>query len=497
MSEEKPHARGSSFAKIKAVIPKHGFFWEARTRILAWYVALMSVFVVISIPIFYQLVFVQVDRRVRSDLAREIADFQEFLEKQRPNQEGQLEGNIALIFDRFLSLEMPEDDTYFLTFIDGEFYEASGVVPDLIEQDVLLLQSWAKLTQSRQGEKQTSDPQIGNLIYIAQPIAIDGQIEGVFVTVHSTAGEIREAKDAIVTVIEVLVAMLIVAVLLAWVASRQVLLPLRSLARTAVSISETDLTQRIPIRGQGEIAELSTTFNAMMDRLQVAFESQREFVNDAGHELRTPITIIQGHLELLERDDPEFEPTLELVLDELERMTRFVNDLIFLAKAERRDFLEPTSMDLESFTEELYAKAKGLAPRDWQLEGVGKGQFFADRQRITQAVMNLAQNATQHTQMSDTIAIGSARDRGKIRFWVRDTGCGIDPKDRERVFKRFARAAHSHRRSEGAGLGLSIVEAIAHSHGGRVNLKSEVGVGSTFVLIFPLEKASDFASFRT
>ncbi|MDY7015100.1 MAG: ATP-binding protein, partial [Cyanobacteriota bacterium] len=472
-----------------SISPRQGIFWEARTRILAWYVALMSVCVVLSIPIFYRLVLFQVDRRVRTDLAGEIEEFQELVQKQQLDpEEERSDAYIARLFDRFLSSELPEDDTYFLTFLNNQFYQASGAVPDLIERDVPLLQRWAKLTQPRQGEKPTSNPKIGTLIYLAEPIAINGQVKGVLVAVHATAGEIQEARYAMIAVIQVLLAMLIVAVLLAWVASRQVLLPLRSLARAALSISETDLAQRIPVRGQGEIAELGATFNAMMDRLQAAFESQREFVNDAGHELRTPITIIQGHLELLDRDDPEFEQTVELVLDELDRMGRFVNDLIFLAKAERRDFLEQTFVEIDPLTEELYAKAKGLAPRNWQLEGKGKGRFFADRQRITQAVMNLAENATQHTEETDTIAIGSARDRDEIRFWVRDTGFGIAPSDRERIFKRFARAAHSRRRSEGAGLGLSIVQAIARSHGGRVELQSQPGVGSTFTLIFPLEE---------
>ena len=111
------------------------------------------------------------------------------------------------------------------------------------------------------------------------------------------------------------------------------------LADTARSISETDLTRRIPVSGRDEIAELARTFNAMLDRLEAAFATQRAFVSDASHELRTPITIVRGHLELLGDDPQERRETIALVTDELDRMSRFVDDLLLLAKAERDDFL--------------------------------------------------------------------------------------------------------------------------------------------------------------
>lgn len=246
------------------------------------------------------------------------------------------------------------------------------------------------------------------------------------------------------------------------------------------------MTQRLSVDGKGEIAELATTFNEMMDRLQAAFASQRNFINDASHELRTPITIIRGHLELMGDDPEEQQETLALVFDEIDRMSRFVNDLTLLAKAERPDFLCLEMVEVDLLTEELFAKAKALADRDWYLDAQGKGHLIGARQRITEAIMNLAQNATQFTKAGSRIAIGSSVVDGKVRFWVRDTGEGIAAADQERIFERFARAANSYRRSEGAGLGLSIVQSIATAHGGIVQLYSRLGVGSTFTMIIPL-----------
>lgn len=121
---------------------------------------------------------------------------------------------------------------------------------------------------------------------------------------------------------------------IAWVAVGKVLDPLRLLTKTARSITESDLSQRIVVTGSDEIAELAKTFNQMLDRLDAAFSSQRDFINDASHELRTPITIIRGYLELLGDDPKERRETSEIVNDELERMSRFIDDLLLLAKAE-------------------------------------------------------------------------------------------------------------------------------------------------------------------
>jgi len=239
------------------------------------------------------------------------------------------------------------------------------------------------------------------------------------------------------------------------------------------------------VEGDDELAELGRTFNAMLDRLQAAFDAQKDFVSDAGHELRTPITIIRGHLELLGDDPGERRETVELVCDELDRMSRFVDDLLLLAQAEQADFIQLGEVDLDALTEELLAKAGALAPREWHLQANGIGRLQADRQRLTQALMQLAQNAVQHTQEGDRIALGSALQDGHARLWVADTGPGVPVAERERIFDRFARGSGA-RRSQGAGLGLAIVRAIAEAHGGRVDLQStRPDAGATFIVTIP------------
>jgi signal transduction histidine kinase len=478
----------SAFLKGKRSHQEKGFLWETRNRILAWYGILLTSFIGLSVPVFSELVFREVDRRVREELNEELKSFKEFVAEESSNIESLTDEKLGEIFKEFLYRRITEDDTYLITILNREFYRSSHRArPSLLEEDTPLMKRWARITKEMKGEKQTEDPNLGNIIYIATPVTVNGETEGVFVVVHTTAGEISEAKQVIAIVIQVLVIGLIFALILAWIASGKMLAPLRSLSATVRSISESNLNQRIPVQGSGEMGELAITFNKMLDRLQDSFTSQKAFINDAGHELRTPIAIVQGHLELMGDDPQEKEETVALVLDELDRMNRMVDDLVLLAKSERLDFLQIETVDLRSLTQELYTKAIALAHRNWKLDATAEGILGCDRQRLTQAMMNLTENATQYTTETDTIAIGSAIDRQQVRFWVRDTGIGIAPSDRQRIFERFARAQNSRRRSDGSGLGLSIVKAIAEAHGGKVELISQLEVGSTFILILPLK----------
>jgi signal transduction histidine kinase len=484
------------------------FFGEARTRILLWYVLLMAFFLSLSIPAIRHRLFLLVDGRVNAELVEEIIIFNELMADEFDAKNGEVEKQLkekyksiktysnaqklSALLDIHLSRQITEDDTFLIALVEEEFYKASSkALPKLLQPDSELVETWGRLSQSTRGEYKVSDSKVGSILYVAEPINIQGKTVGVFVVAHLTAGERQEALEAFQVMIEVTLIAMILVVFLAWIAAGKLLAPLRVLTATARAIEESDLSQRLVVEGQGEIAELATTFNEMMDRLEEAFATQRNFINDAGHELRTPITIIRGHLELMGDDAEEQAETMVIVMDELDRMSRFVEDLLLLAKAEQSDFLQLETVDIGALTEELFAKAKALGNRNWELDAVASCRIVADRQRITQAIINLAQNAVQHTKSEDTIAIGSAISGRNVRFWVRDTGEGIAAIDQQRIFDRFARAANSRRRSEGAGLGLSIVRAIAEAHSGKVYVSSQLGAGSTFAVVLPIDGPSE------
>lgn len=481
---------GQSWLAMK-LFPIKKLLYETRTRILLFSSFLLLLTAGLAIPIFRALLFANIDARVEEDLLEEREEFLEIYNdwEDIPNQT--VENLEEFVRDHFQEIRL-EDDNFQIVLIDGEVFrmEPSQMIEPL-RPGAELFEEIMRISESTTQQYQTDSADIGSILYTVDPLLIEGEIRGKFITAHSSAGERAEALVGVYLLAWVMLFVLLISLLLSWIAAGRLMSPVSSLAKTARAISESDLTRRIPApHSDGELAELTHTFNAMMDRIQGAFDSQRAFINDAGHELRTPITIIQGHLELLEDDPIARQTTMELVMDELDRMGRLVGDLLTLAKSERPNFLQLETIELKSFTEVLFAKATALTERNWQLvtEGHGQGQISGDRQKLTGALLNLLRNAMQHTTATDTIELGYRMQMGsahtrQVQFWVRDNGGGIHPADTERIFERFARAGQH--RAERTGLGLSIASAIVDAHQGKLEVVSEYGKGATFYIVLP------------
>ncbi|WP_434685389.1 sensor histidine kinase [Pseudanabaena minima] len=444
----------------------------------------MSVSTVVAIGAIRHTLFVELDARVKNSMYQELEEFKRLHSEHRLIEGDTLAENVATLFDVFLSRNVPEDDEFYITILDGRFYDASSrALPKLLQPDGQLVKQLEKITL--QEFRQNATPE-GEIVYLTYPIYFGERFKGVFVVVHITTGEREEVQDMLVAITNIMLWVLVIASVIAWLTAGRILKPLQSLTKAARSISESDLTQRIVIKGNGEVMELANTFNDMMERLERAFTNQRQFTNDIGHELRTPITIIRGHLELMGDDPQEQREAIALVIDELDRMASLVNDLILLAKSEQPAFLRLESISLNLLMSELYAKSQAIAPRQWQLNAISDGQIYGDRYRITQAVMNLVLNATLHTHPSDRIILGAAITNTEVQIWVEDTGEGISLEDQPHIFKRFSRGNHHQiRGADGSGLGLAIAQSIVHAHGGSIRLQSNLGTGSTFTVVLP------------
>jgi signal transduction histidine kinase len=466
------------------------WFNGARPRILIWYFLLTSFSSVASILMTRHIFYERIQAQSKAYVLRHVEEFRQLASEQISSSKQNIsrqtaEQEITAIFDTFLSNYQPLDsDDYAIALVQGRVYKHTDLFPQtLLTQDAQLIQQWGQLSDSQRGQTNTS---VGELYYLAEPIQVDGQTQGVLIIVHCADSIYQLVDGAILLIIPATLGVFALAAAIAWATTGRVLAPLRGLTEMAQSITESDMSQRIPVEGADEIARLTTTFNEMLDRLQFAFAGQQEFLKDAGHELRTPITVIRGYLETLKYRPERQEQTIRLAIDELDRMGRLVNDLLLLAKAENPDFLILKPEELDWLTEELYLKVRSLADRNWKLESKGLTPIWLDRQRITQAVLNLVQNAIRHTQAGDTIAIGSSVRNNQAHLWVSDTGEGILPEDQQRIFERFARATTRNHQFEGHGLGLSIVQAIAQAHGGWVELSSQPRQGSTFTIVIPL-----------
>ncbi len=216
-------------------------------------------------------------------------------------------------------------------------------------------------------------------------------------------------------------------------------------------------------------------------------ERQRRFVQDASHELRTPITVALGHAELIQRltSDPAISDDVEVITDELMRLRRLVDGLLLLAGTEDPQLLHLIPVDIETIVVDT-VRRWAATPRRWRLGSTEKMTVLADTDRLAVALDALVENAVQHTTEADTIELGVQRDRGMALIFVRDSGMGIPTEDLDRVFDRFARADPGRSRHTGGfGLGLSIVQAIVHAHHGTIDVRSAVGEGTTFRLALP------------
>ncbi|MDT9595033.1 HAMP domain-containing sensor histidine kinase [Nocardioides zeae] len=323
----------------------------------------------------------------------------------------------------------------------------------------------------------------------ASAAAPDGSIQsGALVVVSYVDVADRQLVETIRTYAVVAAVALLLVVGVAAVQSGRLLRPLRVLRRSAEEISETDLTRRVPETGNDDITALTRTVNGMLDRIENAFVGQRQFLDDAGHELRTPLTILGGHLELLEVDGPEAAETRDLLLDEVDRMSRLVEDLLLLAKSDRPDFLSLRPVEVADLLPGVLAKARALGERRWTLEVPPERPrrlLTADEQRLTQALLQLCGNAVKHTREGDVVAIGyDAPAPGRVRLWVRDTGPGVPEADRERIFERFGRSEVAPD-DDGFGLGLSIVSAIVAAHDGTIHVEQADPPGARFVIGLP------------
>jgi two-component system, OmpR family, sensor kinase len=458
-----------------------------RARLFAYSVVLLFVGIAVTVLTVRQILLVRLESRVENTLVQEVQEFRRLSAGTDPDTGRPFRG-LRPLFDLYLRRNVLTAGEQLLAFSAGELYREKDTEPAQyrLGSQEELVRRWSNLDEPQSG---SLDTPAGPVRYLAVPVSSTAGSEGAFVVASFIAGERGEIEDAVTAAAGIGGAVLLIGSIIAYLAAGRVLTPLRELTETARSIEETDLTRRIEVRGDDELAELGRTFNAMLDRLETSFSSQRELIRDVSHELRTPITIVRGHLELLGEDPVERQEAIELVTDELDRMSRLVEDLLTLARSERPDFLQPEPIQIGAFTSEVLAKAKQLGDRRWTLSLDGDGIVDADPQRLTQALVNLADNAVKQTKEGARIELGASVGDGRVRFWVDDDGPGLTAEDRMEVFRRFSRGSAG-RRYAGTGLGLAIVEAVAHAHAGRARVESEPGQGARFMIDIPANTRS-------
>ncbi|WP_345803170.1 ATP-binding protein [Microbacterium sp. AZCO] len=357
---------------------------------------------------------------------------------------------------------------------------------NIADNQALIDRAVAEVEEKGGPVKGTAATDDGSLRYIAIPMEMPNDPRSaVYIRAVDLGAELAPVTAAVTTYWIAAIAMVLAIGVVGWFVAGRLLSPIRHIRETADSITITDLSPRLPEQGNNDISDLTRTVNSMLDRLEGSVDVQRQLLDDVRHELKTPITIVRGYLEMMNpKDIVDVESARDIGIAELDRMTRLVDDIDLLAAVEGEQFAM-SDVDLGALTSRVGELVAMIQGHTWRVQQQASGVIQGDQDRLLQAWLQLADNAAKYTPEGSSIEIGSALDDEGAHLWVRDHGPGIPPAARHRIFRRFDRA-HGKRTVGGSGLGLAIVDAIMKGHGGRCVVTDTPGGGATFTIHLPL-----------
>ena len=326
---------------------------------------------------------------------------------------------------------------------------------------------------------------------LAAPISIGPRTVGTLLSTTDLS-LLRAQRSRVLTlsIIEATVA-LFAGVLSSYLLLRRLLRTVGRITQTAADIGQGELDRRLGDQGtDDEVGQLATTLDTMIGRLEEAMTAQRRLLSDVSHQLRTPLTVARGHLEVLQRtgdltENRGAEATVELVVDELDHMRGLVERLLLLGRAMEPDFVDREPVDVRAFVADVYDSARVMAPRLWTLGPVPDVIVSADATKVRGAILNLVDNAVHATDLGDTIAFVTTLDAGTgiVAVAVEDSGPGIPVAERDGVLARFARSGA--RGEDGSGLGLAIAKAVAEAHDGTLEVGDSNLGGARVAILIP------------
>ncbi|MDA8263512.1 MAG: HAMP domain-containing sensor histidine kinase [Actinomycetota bacterium] len=339
----------------------------------------------------------------------------------------------------------------------------------------------------------------GNKHYLvlASPIRQGTRLVGVFIAAADETSLLAESRQVMLLAIAEAAIAVAFTVGAGYLLLRRVLGMVGGITSTAAGIADGDLSRRLDYSGpDDEMGTMAKTFDYMIDRLDATVAEQRRLLSDVSHQLKTPLTIVRGNLELIERLgeplSPENQESLQYALEEIQYMSRLIDQLLMLGRTMERDFLQTEPVDLRAFMADVFAAASVMAPRSWSYAEPPDLVLLIDAPKLRGAILNLVENAVKATGEGDEIEIAARADQHLLTISVGDSGPGVPPGMEASIFGRFERGSRTY--AKGAGLGLSIVDAVARAHSGAALVgRSRLG-GAEFSVVLPLSLANGYGA---
>jgi signal transduction histidine kinase len=455
-----------------------------RSRILATILAAASLGLVAAGVVSYELQRFAMSRDIDTRLSSELAEARRLIAAQRDI------GSADEALRRVLSISVPPEDGGTVGVVAGRPAYTSGV-SEAVHPERLPGFSARVFAETADGSvRQGTFLHDGSAYrYIAIPVdvATDSQ-RGVFVVVIDQGRRLAPLDATFEVYALIALIALVVIGALGWLVAGRLLAPVRGLNQMAQRISADDLTERIPVQGNDDVSTLTGTVNSMLDRIGEGVEQRRALLDDVRHELKAPLSVIRGELELLVAGDPRIvDDARRIGIEEVDRMAALVDGLTDLTDVQTSR-LHVERVDIGALTDDMLARCSALGGREWRISSRAEASCTIDRDRIVQAWLQLAQNADKYATPGSPVELGSSAIGDEVWMWVTDHGVPIPLEERDAIFDRFVRGRGSSDAS-GSGLGLSIVAAIADAHGGRVELEAEAD-GNTFSLVIPSHAAA-------
>lgn len=446
-----------------------------RTRILATMLVVTALGMTISGLVAYQaqrsFVVDQVDEALRTqlDLAQRALE----------------DAGVASVRDgleRILSLTVAPQDGGSFGLVDDDIAYLAGVPEQLDAAGVPELVAAA--ARAEDAHIDTVDAGGRSLRYLVVPLHVEGDPEaGAYVAAIDLGARLEGVTRSAGISALVSAAVLVLTGILGWFVAGRLLAPVRRLREAAERITLNALGERIPVDGEDDVSRLTATVNRMLDRIGDGVAQQRGLLADLRHELRAPLTLVRGHLELVDVHDPrDVEQVRRIATEEVDRMARMLDELARVVELGLPS-TDRVVLAADDLARDVLDRAHGIPGPVWQTGRLDPARISVDRDRVLEAWLQLVDNAARHAPPGTPVVLSAEAADDRVRLTVRDRGPGVPPGEEALVFRRGERGSAP--AGAGSGLGLAIVAAIARAHGGSAEVRPAPGGGAEFAIVLP------------